>query len=105
MYTDPWDEDFFVPVPDVAPVPPILTIEERFEPMFTSATWTIIARVGDHIVAKSDEFSSRPPKDFVMTWARVQVSTYREFLQDIGIDVYSEYEKYGGNRDDLEFCF
>lgn len=79
-----------------------LVIEDKYEPMFTSATWTIIATVGGDEFAKSRAADKPHTGPFLRRWARQLIRTKYEKLRQLGVDAEGEYVKWGGDLKDLE---
>lgn len=84
------------------PVMGLLKIEDKFEPLFTSATWTIVASVGDQIIAKSRESDKAHSASFIKRWARQLIRSKYELLRQLGVDAEGEYVKLGGDLKDLQ---
>jgi len=79
-----------------------LIIIDKFEPLFTSATWTITASVGDDVIARSNESNKAHTSPFVMRWSREMIRRKYELLRRYGVDAEAEYIKLGGNAKDLK---
>lgn len=78
-----------------------LVVKQVAQALFYSATHKIQLWAGSTLIAESVESSSPYPTGEVQTWALWQVGTNRVRLTWLGIDVRSEFEKLGGNVDDL----
>lgn len=47
----------------------LLKIEDKFGPLFTSATWTIVSSVGDRVIAGSREADKAHTASFIKRWS------------------------------------
>lgn len=79
-----------------------LVIIDKFEPLFTSATWTITAMVGSDVVARSNESDKAHTSPFVKRWSREMIRRKYELLRRYGVDADAEYVKLGGDPKDLK---
>lgn len=86
------------PVPGTA----LLKIEDKFEPLFTSATWTIVATVDGGVIAKSRDADHPHSKPFIRRWSRQMIRTQYESLRRLGVDAEKEYVALGGDLYDLQ---
>ena len=110
--TDPWanfgtiDLDFNTDENDRPTWPPpgtaSLVVEDKYEPLFTSATWTVQARVGAEIISQSTEARKAHSDAFLKRWARQMIRTKYERLRQLGVDADGEYVKWGGLLEDLK---
>jgi len=78
-----------------------LVIEDKYEPLFTSATWTIRATVNGTVISESTSAPKSHSEAFVKRWARQMIRTQYDRLRQLGVDADSEYVKWGGIPDDL----
>jgi hypothetical protein len=79
-----------------------LVVEDKFEPLFTSATWTITATVDGDVIAKSKESGRAHTAPFIKRWTRQLIRTRYERLRQLGVDAEAEYVKLGGDLEDLQ---
>ena len=79
----------------------LLHIEDKFEPLFTSATWTIVAKVGGQVIAQSKEAGRAHTVPFIKRWSRQLIRSKYELLRQLGVDAEGEYAKLGGDPSDL----
>lgn len=87
---------------DDAPIGSVtLKIEQEIDPLFFSATWTIRARIGERIVARSSEYDKPLANGYVQQWARAFIRTNKNKLKQLGVDVVCEYKAFGGAERDL----
>lgn len=84
------------------PMMGLLKIEDKFEPLFTSATWTIIASVNGSVIARTRESDKAHTAPFIKRWSRQLIRTKYEMLRRMGVDCEGEYVKLGGSLEDLE---
>lgn len=80
----------------------LLKIWDKFEPLFTSATWTIVAEVDGQVIARSRESDKAHTAPFIKRWSRQLIRTKYELLRRLGVDAEGEYVKLGGDLDDLK---
>lgn len=80
----------------------LLKIEDKFEPLFTSATWTIVAMVDGDVIAKTNPSDKAHTAPFIKRWSRQLIRTKYERLRQLGVDAEGEYVKLGGDLDDLK---
>lgn len=80
-----------------------LVIIDKFEPLFTSATWTLEASVdGNVIIAKSNAANQPHTPAFIVRWSRQLIRTKYDQLRQYGIDADGEYVRLGGDPTDLD---
>ena len=79
-----------------------MTVEDKFEPLFTSATWTIVANVNGRQFAKTREANKAHTGPFIKRWTRQLIRTRYDDLRALGVDADAEYAKWGGDPKDLE---
>jgi hypothetical protein len=79
-----------------------LVIKDKYEPLFTSATWTIVATVDGDEFAKSSQKDKAHTDPFIKRWARQLIRSKYEKLRQLGVDAEDEYVKWGGDLDDLK---
>lgn len=80
----------------------LLKIVDKFEPLFTSATWTIVATVDGDVIAQSKESGKAHTEPFIKRWSRQLIRTKYELLRRLGVDAEGEYVKLGGSLEDLQ---
>lgn len=80
----------------------LLVVEDRCEPLFTSATWTIIATVGSMEISRSTQASKAHSPAFIKRWARQLIRSRMTQLRQLGVDVEQTYLGLGGLLEDLE---
>jgi hypothetical protein len=78
-----------------------LVIEDKYEPLFTSATWTIMAYVDEDVISKSTQSDKAHSSAFIRRWSRQMIRSKYELLRMLGVDVDEEYVKLGGDLVDL----
>lgn len=102
MFPDPYSLELD---PDRPTWPPpgtsTLTITDLYEPLFTSATWTITARVNGEVMVQSRPSDKPHSPSFVKRWARQFIRTRYVSLRRQGVDADNEYVKWGGSLADL----
>lgn len=91
------EKHFIPPVPGSAS----LLIYDKIEPLFISATWTIIASVNGTILEKSKESNKPHTQDYLKRWSRYFIRTHASTLKNLGVDIDLEYQKWGGTLEDL----
>lgn len=80
-----------------------LVIEDKYEPVFISATWTLEAKVGKDIIASSTPSGKSHSDAFIKRWSRQVIRMNYETLRQLGVDADQEYLKFGGSLDDLKY--
>lgn len=108
-YNDPWathdaggyglddTDEVYYPPPGSAD----LIIKDNYEPLFTSATWTLLAIVNKNIIA-STQPSDKPHSDaFIKRWSRHMIRTNYETLKSLGVDIEKAYTELGGSMGDF----
>ena len=109
-YADPFinfdDLDFGVNTNDDRPTWPApgsaqLVVEDKYEPLFISATWTIKATVNGELISRSSESRKAHSDAFIKRWTRQVIRSNYERLRQLGVDAESEYTKWGGLLEDL----
>lgn len=79
-----------------------LIIEDKYEPLFTSATWSLVAKVGDQVIGQSQPISAPHTAAFMKRWSRQLIRSNYERLRKLGVDAEAEYVKLGGELEDLK---
>lgn len=79
----------------------LLKIIDKFEPLFTSATWTIIATVDEQVIASSRPADRAHSAAFIKRWSRQLIRSKYQLLRQLGVDAEGEYVKLGGDLEDL----
>ena len=95
------DED---PTPVTLPSLPVrrhLTIEDKYDALFTSATWTLIARVDTFVIDSTVSSSRSHDAQYIERWARYVIRSHYEKLKNLRVDAEAEYVKWGGDPSDL----
>jgi hypothetical protein len=77
-------------------------VEDKYEPLFTSATWTIVAVVDGDVFSKSSASHKAHTDPFIKRWTRQLIRMKYERLRQLGVDADAEYVKWGGDPKDLE---
>jgi len=79
----------------------VLHIYDDYQPLFTSATWSVTAKLNGKMIINT--VPSQKPHDerFIKKWAQYVIRNRKQWLRDVGVDVFSEYIKWGGNVEDL----
>lgn len=85
-----------------APTPTCLVIEDKFQPLFTSAVWAVVASVGTTEVARSKDADRPHTAAFLRQWGRQVIRSNLNELRSLGVDVATEYTRLGGVADDLK---
>jgi hypothetical protein len=78
-----------------------LLIEDMYEPLFLSATWSIVVKLNGRVVERSLTQDQTHKKVEVDSYAKSYIWSNKTFLQGIGVDVVDAYVKHGGNARDL----
>lgn len=79
-----------------------LVIEDKYCPLFTSATWCVQATVNGTVIAHSSDSDEPHTAGYVRRWARKFIRTRYDKLRSLGVDACAEYVLYGGSVDDLD---
>jgi len=79
-----------------------LVIEDKYEPLFTSAVWTIRASIAGVPVVCSRDSSTEHSASYIRRWVREMIRRKRGLLSAMGVDVIKEYVKWGGHEDDID---
>lgn len=79
----------------------IFLVEDKYEPLFTSATWTLIATVDGIEVSRSSQARQARTGPFIKRWTRALLRQKKVMLERLGVDVESEYLNWGGDIFDL----
>ena len=80
----------------------LLVIVDKFEPLFTSATWTLIASVNGDILAKTHPKDVPHTAPYIKRWSRQFIRSHYVTLRRLGVDAEAEYVKLGGALDELK---
>ena len=88
--------------PTWPPVGAMFSIEDKYEPLFFSATWTIIAQIDGEIFSRSTPSNRAHTPPFIKRWVRQLIRSKYEKLRQRGVDADAEYAKWGGDLKDLE---
>lgn len=79
-----------------------LEVLDLYQPLFTSATWTVVLKVGTTTIVASDA-DDAPHSASVIEWlARAALRSEALRLRRMGVDVRHEYVRLNGNPDDIE---
>jgi len=78
-----------------------LVIKDTMEPLFISATWTIIATVNGQVIDRSTSSDKEHTQLFIARWSKHLIRMKQAMLKRLGVDVEAEYVKLGGDLDDL----
>lgn len=81
----------------------MLVIHDKYEPLFTSATWTLEAKVNNDIIASSMSSNKPHSEAFIKRWSRQVIRTNSESLKRLGVDIDKIYVEMGGSLDDLSY--
>lgn len=79
-----------------------LVVEDKYEPLFTTAEWTVIATVGQHELARSTPRAQAHGEAFVKRWTRQFIRSNKARLRRLGVDVEKTYVDWGGILEDLD---
>ena len=83
-----------------------LEIEDKMDALFTSAEWTLVARVRDNkgvtIIEQSTVSKQAHSAPFTKRWARQAIRSNQRRLRKMGVDVDAVYLQWGGRLEDLE---
>lgn len=80
----------------------VLVVEDKYEPLFISATWSIVAKVGQVVLARSKPADKAHSPAFVKRWTRQLIRTKYAALRRLGVDADGEYVNLGGDVRDLD---
>ena len=78
-----------------------VVIEDRCEPLFTSATWTMVIDAEGTIVASSASDAKPHSVETLCDWAKQAIRERYAELRQLGVDADAEYIRLGGNAKDL----
>ena len=81
-----------------------LVINDTLEPLFISATWAIIASVGERVIDRSTSSNHEHTQLFIVRWSKHLIRTKYTLLRRLGVDAEAEYVKLGGDLSDLRKC-
>ena len=96
------DDDYDAPDTWPSPVKATLTIVDEYQPLFTSASWVIRARVDGTVFAESEERDDPHEEAEVKQWARAMIRKEYVRLSKMGVDALSEYTRvWGGSTKDI----
>ena len=79
----------------------ILHIYDDYQPLFTSATWSVTAKLNGKVITCTVPASKPHDQRFIKRWAQFLIRNKKTWLREVGVDVFSEYVKWGGNIEDL----
>lgn len=79
----------------------ILHIYDDYKPLFTSATWSVTAKLNGKIITNTIPIDKPHDQRFINKWAQYLIRNRKKWLRDLGVDVFSEYVKWGGRVEDL----
>lgn len=90
--------------PITAPMPGTanLVVEDKCIPLFITAEWTIIAKVGQHELGRSTTSVKAHTGPFVERWTRQLIRQNKARLVRLGVDVEATYVQHGGLLKDLD---
>ena len=93
-------------LPDTVPSPGSaqLVVEDVCQALFTSATWSVVAKVGDHVIGSSGDVDHAHSVPFIKRWTRQLIRQNKERLRRLGVDVPATYTSFGGPVTDLDGC-
>ena len=74
---------------------------DRHEPLFTSATWTVVVRVGDETIEVSPSSPAPHGRAYIDVVVRIYISTWTDKLRRLGVDVKDAYARHGGDPSTL----
>lgn len=95
---DPDDDDRITwPSPGTAD----LEIVEDCEPLFTSCSWIIKAKVNNAVVYESGPSDHPFDRAYIKQWARSVIRKHQLTLRQKGVDVEAIYVSFGGILKDL----
>lgn len=92
------------PAPETLPNPgsAFLVVEDKCDALFFSATWTLRATVGKHVLAESTARDKTHTGPFTKRWTRQMIRSNKARLRRLGVDVEATYLTWGGSLVDLE---
>lgn len=99
-----WDDVEKLPPTERSPITQAkLTIVDKYEPMFLSATWTPVVMIDDVIVFRADHHTldRAHTVSFMKVWARTYIRNEKDVLKNRGVDVNRAYAEWGGDVRDL----
>lgn len=98
------DADLDEPPPETLPMAGTahLVVEDKYEPLFTSAEWTIIATVGQHEIGRSSSKTQPHTEPFIKRWTRQLIRNNKERMRRLGVDIEKTYVEWGGILVDLD---
>ena len=79
-----------------------LIVEDVCELLFYSAIWTLVASVGNDIIARSAPSDCSHPIPYTRRWSRQAIRTNYVRLRQLGVDAEGEYASLGGSLSDLK---
>ena len=79
----------------------ILHIYDDYQPLFTSATWSVTAKLNGKVISNTVPATKPHDPRFIKRWAQFFIRNKKDWLRDVGVNVFEEYEKWGGKVEDL----
>jgi len=79
-----------------------LVVEDKCMPLFITAEWAIIAKVGEFELGRSSSIPKAHTDPFIKRWTRQLIRSNKARLRRLGVDVEATYLQWGGILDDLE---
>jgi hypothetical protein len=79
-----------------------LIVEDKSLMLFLTVEWTITARVGSFVIARSTVASQSHSTPEMRRWARQLIRSRYVAIRRMGVDVDAAYVGYGGELDDLD---
>ena len=100
--------DFSGFIDDTIATPPVLgsaklVIIDKCEPLFYSATWSIVATVGTLEIGKSTPKDHHHDQHVMKLWARRLIKANKEHLKALGVDTDKTYVEWGGDINDFDY--
>ena len=96
-----YDDGDTLETPVAIPAHAKLVIEDKYQPLFLTADWTLVATVGDVEVGRSSPSPHAHSDAFIKRWARQLIRSNKDRLRQLGVDVSAAYLSWGGALDDL----
>lgn len=74
---------------------------DDYQPLFTSATWVVTMKINGKLVETSGPSIKPHTNEYISRWVKQQIRTRKAWLKSIGVNVETEYKRYGGDISDL----
>jgi len=76
-------------------------VYDNYQPMFTSATWSVTVKINGKIVTSSLPVDKPHSINFINRWGRQVIRDHKKWMKSIGVNIEAEYRRLGGDPEDL----